>query len=434
MIASIYLLIQELIIARPNERSQIIGMLTVTMVPPIIIAVHLLRWQPYPLFSPIPFGVVLTTLIHAVNIYNYQRASIVSATHEAIITGLSDGLIILDAANSILDLNPAARIILGLEDREVNGESLSEFWSDWQKLYAGFQTGLEKNFEVSFGSGFRKRTFDIRISNSFDNSGAFACRIVVLSDISDLKLAQSALQKAHDELETRVVERTQELALAESRYRSVMEQSVDVIFLVDLETLCVLEANSAFQDLLGYSAEAITELKLQDFIAHGPEELDPIIAQVREEKQVLMVEGYLRHQDGAIIDVEVGASLITYGDRQVISVVARDIRTRKQAEKDLENYAQKQAVVAELGQQALAGKDFNVFLDNILKKVADMLEAHLVGVFELSSAANVMRLLAGLGWEPDLVGTATLPLTEADHELIYTIESEDAFYIKGISH
>ena len=357
VIIAIIRLVQELLHARQKYRNQIFAMLTVTIVPPIAIMIHLLGWQPYPFFSAIPFGVILSSLIHTVNIHNYQLGTVVSASHQAVITGLSEGLIILDADNKILDINPAAQIILNLENHSVSGEPLEKLWPDWQSLFARFQKGREKNFEIAFGTGIRTRTFDIRISNAFDNHGDFACRIIVLSDISDLKQAQTALQEAHDELELRVVERTAELALAESRYRSVMEQSVDVIFLVDLKSLRVLEVNSAFQKLLGYPPEDISSLTLQDFIAHDAEELDPIITQVVEERQVLLEEGLFRHKDGTTIDVEVGASLISYGDREAVCVVARDIRTRKEAERNLENHAHKQAIIAELGQQALGRLD-----------------------------------------------------------------------------
>jgi len=79
------------------------------------------------------------------------------------------------------------------------------------------------------------------------------------------------------ELEAAEVERIQAekvLRQSEARYRAVVEQSPDGIFLDDVETRCILEANEAFQKLLGYSAEEIQRLTIYDIIAADREDID----------------------------------------------------------------------------------------------------------------------------------------------------------------
>lgn len=60
-------------------------------------------------------------------------------------------------------------------------------------------------------------------------------QLVVINarDIGERKLAEAALRKAHDELEQRVQERTQELETSERRYRTLAEAAPDMIYVID---------------------------------------------------------------------------------------------------------------------------------------------------------------------------------------------------------
>ena len=58
---------------------------------------------------------------------------------------------------------------------------------------------------------------------------------------------------------------------SEARYRAVVEQSADGIYLTDVDTKRILEANTAFQDLLGYRA---VPLSVHDFIAADRMDVD----------------------------------------------------------------------------------------------------------------------------------------------------------------
>ena len=52
---------------------------------------------------------------------------------------------------------------------------------------------------------------------------------------------------------TERVHAEQAMRESEERYRALVEQSSDGIFLVDIETKRILEANPAYQRLLGYT-------------------------------------------------------------------------------------------------------------------------------------------------------------------------------------
>jgi len=120
-----------------------------------------------------------------------------------------------------------------------------------------------------------------------------------------------------------------------ARYRAVVEQATDCIFLWDAQTKRLLEANTAFRDLLDYSPDAISQLTIYDIIAYSKDLIDNNIELLLTDKQFRLGEVLYRRRDGSCVDVEVSGSVISYGGREIICTVVRDITERKQAEAEL---------------------------------------------------------------------------------------------------
>jgi PAS domain S-box-containing protein len=177
----------------------------------------------------------------------------------------------------------------------------------------------------------------------------------IARDVTERSKLERELRKAHRQLEERVRERTAELAhtielleteieerkrteeehrVSEERYRSVIEQSADCIFIVDIETRRVLDANRAFREKIGYTAEEMKDLELNDFIAHEPEDVDEKVREVTRSGSLFIEERQYRHKDGTIIPMEVSVSVISTRERKVFCVVSRDITERTRAEEE----------------------------------------------------------------------------------------------------
>jgi PAS domain S-box-containing protein len=130
--------------------------------------------------------------------------------------------------------------------------------------------------------------------------------------------------------------RTEEaLRQSEELYRSVVEQAAENIFLVDVETRRILEANPTFYGSLGYSPEEIRHLTLYDVVAHDREGIDRNIGRIVAGGHYFIGERRYRRKDGSLIDVEVSASAISYDGREAMCVVAHDITERNRVEQAL---------------------------------------------------------------------------------------------------
>lgn len=67
-----------------------------------------------------------------------------------------------------------------------------------------------------------------------------------------------------------------------------------------------------------------------------------------------------------------------------------------------------QEILAELGVSALKGTEFEQLLDLTVRLIAEGLEAELTKVLEYIPSEKRLLMRAGVGWDPGLVGTATI--------------------------
>lgn len=128
--------------------------------------------------------------------------------------------------------------------------------------------------------------------------------------------------------------KTSEEALRESeeRYRAVVEQAADGLYLADMQTLRIVESNPSLRKMLGYTAEELLTMEVHQLGNLSREEVASTLQRALEGGQGLVGERKYRRKDGTLIDAEVSVSGITYGGRHVACVVVHDVTERKQAE------------------------------------------------------------------------------------------------------
>ena len=158
---------------------------------------------------------------------------------------------------------------------------------------------------------------NLTVSSLSDTSGPPKYFITVIEDISERKHAEEALSHS------------------EARYRAVVEQSTEGLYLVDGDTKGILETNPALQNMLGYTPEELRAMELHEIVAHDREDVYANVERtLREGWRFIRERNYLR-KDGSVVVVEVAASAIDYGGKRVICAAIRDITERKKAEKQI---------------------------------------------------------------------------------------------------
>ena len=264
----------------------------------------------------------------------------------------------LDEIHSTLYISPQVEGLLGFTPEEwmddpqrwitlLHPEDQERFWAEMKRRVS---TGSPFQLEYRLLSR-EGRAVWIHDDATIVRDVAGQARYLqgVFYDITERKRAEEALRQS------------------EARYRAVVEQSADGVFLADGESRRILECNTAFQNMLGYSADEILKLTTYDFIAADREDIDRRFQKALEEKRPQIFERQYRRKDGSIIDVWVSAHFIPYGGRDVMCVLVRDLTERKKTEQELLKASKLESVGTLAGGIA---HDFNNILTSILSNIS----------------------------------------------------------------
>src|SRR5215211_7060234 len=173
---------------------------------------------------------------------------------------------------------------------------------------------------VSAESGRRYEETDLRLAEELARRTALA--------VDNAKLYEEAQREISERRDAE-----EALLQSEGRYRTVVKQAAEGIFIVDIDTKLILEANAAYRNLLGYTAQDMLGLglTLYDVVAHDRKSIDLNLEQIQHEGAHFIGERRHRRKDGSLVDVEVSSSVISYGGGKALCVIVHDITERKRS-------------------------------------------------------------------------------------------------------
>ncbi|MCI0438639.1 MAG: PAS domain S-box protein, partial [Chloroflexi bacterium] len=134
------------------------------------------------------------------------------------------------------------------------------------------------------------------------------------------------------------------------------------------------------------------------------------------------VELDIVHADGSVSNLLVTAAPLfdsNFAPRGSIGAFL-DVTQQRRAAEELQARARQQAVVAQLGQDALKSEDLDEFMREAVQIVAATLATECCGIFELSAQDASLLLREGCGWQKGLAGKAQV---ETGVETVYNLLS-----------
>jgi PAS domain S-box-containing protein len=167
--------------------------------------------SPLPPFSATALGLTVGCMNVAFILPMLRKRDLITVSRRAIIDSFSDGIIVVDGDNRIVDMNPVAEQLIGVSTLQAIGISLEPLLPR-PKLASA--ESVHGGNEVTLKRGDSERVFDLRVSTIRDWQGRVAGKSIGLHDITNLKLAEEQVRRLNEELELRVVERTNQLELA----------------------------------------------------------------------------------------------------------------------------------------------------------------------------------------------------------------------------
>ncbi len=171
----------------------------------------------------------------------------------------------------------------------------------------------------------------------------------ILNSRKELETAHGQLLSLNQNLEQKVIERTEMLTSSEHKARRIFEYSLDTILVTDAH-FKIQEINNAGIALTGYKKEQMLEqnIGLMDFIAHAPD-WEHILKELNTNEYILNEECEFLNSNNMEIRVMLtgGVDYGAFGCAKTFHFIIKDINEKKQMEQQIAQ-ADKLAALGEL--------------------------------------------------------------------------------------
>jgi two-component system cell cycle sensor histidine kinase/response regulator CckA len=204
--------------------------------------------------------------------------------------------------------------------------------------------------------------WQVTVSPGIEFKGDTITAVLVFQDITERKRAEEAVQKAYEELERRVEERTAELVVtneqlheeiierkqaekalrnSEEKYRLLVKNANNAIFIV--QDGVIKFPNPKTEELLGYRAEELAKIPFESLI--HPEDRDVVFERHKKEKYPSTTRPFkLINRAGEKLWVEINTVLIRWEGRTATLTFLMDVTEQKRLEARLRRAHKMEAV------------------------------------------------------------------------------------------
>ena len=234
-----------------------------------------------------------------------------------------DSLAIYDLEkNQYVAVNPGTCKLYGYSLEEfLNIQPLDYIHLDSMHLFAEFLDTIKAGEEFSCQAVCIQKDgtlFDVEVKANACTYNGKPCALIVARDITERKRAELAIKQQ------------------EEQYRSIFENVVDGLSIVNLETSDIVTINPAYARMNGYDYEEFITLHPTTYIHPDSHHLfEKCLEQVKAGKEFVCQAKHI-HRNGNSFDVQVTATPYTYNGKPHFLSIVRDISESKYAEAQLQ--------------------------------------------------------------------------------------------------
>ncbi len=194
-------LVQVALSSAQLYRRQAAALLIGVTIPLAVNIFYIAGFRPLPGLDLTPMAFSLTGLMMALGISRFQMLDIVPVARDSLIESINDGVLVLDVRSRLVDVNPAACRMIGLDAEHAIGQPVGALLAQWGELVERFRDTLEAQVEIAPQAGSGAPWLELRISPLYDRRKRFTGRLIALHDITARKRVEEALYLYARELE-----------------------------------------------------------------------------------------------------------------------------------------------------------------------------------------------------------------------------------------
>jgi diguanylate cyclase (GGDEF)-like protein/PAS domain S-box-containing protein len=149
------------------------------------------------------FGI--SGVIFAFSIVHTRFMKLIPVARSRLIENMSDGVLVLDAQNRIVDINPAMQTILSDIPSSYLGKNAAEIFQARMEKIQPLLDGAETRTELRIPNE-PSHFLDLRVTPLYDNRQRLNGKLLVFRDITDRKQVEKKLRQANARLQSQLIE------------------------------------------------------------------------------------------------------------------------------------------------------------------------------------------------------------------------------------
>jgi PAS domain S-box-containing protein len=130
--------------------------------------------------------------MYALALFRFRVFDPVQLARSAVIEQMGDGMLVLDLKGKIVEVNPAAGKIFAEQQKDLPGCLITDVLPVYQGILLQDKAEMLHS-EISLGSGRSVRHFNLDLNKLKDKRGQIVGQLILLHDVTEQKLAQSAV-------------------------------------------------------------------------------------------------------------------------------------------------------------------------------------------------------------------------------------------------
>lgn len=153
--------------------------------------------------TPLTFG--LTSVLFTYSVVQERFLDLIAMARGRLIESMSDGVLVLDVQNRIMDINPAMERLLDRRADTLLGRPVSEVFETWTSQIESVFNGEKTLTELRLPHA-PDHFLDLRMTPLLDRQQSLNGRLMVFRDITDGKQVERKLRKANERLQLQLIE------------------------------------------------------------------------------------------------------------------------------------------------------------------------------------------------------------------------------------